>query len=250
METAFISSIHLDSPSLGWCENTAHEAGLRITQAKTVAFLEQAFKGLWQSCIGEQHQKQMERSVSSRAPKTVPATNLFRDLGDGLKVAFSIPPRRFRLRDHLVEVIDEAKTEVSLACMLFYESEKIKGFHESLVNALQRKVRITVLVRTDQALEFNRQGKYPDPGTKKLLNKGLVIKGIANLHAKGILIDGEKWGLTSANFNPFSLHSSAKSAHVEIGLFGLRSKEPVYADFLQGLAKKGKEIEFRKIQKP
>ncbi len=103
--------------------------------------------------------------------------------------------------------------------------------HHALQEALARGVTVTAVVRPEES----PADRYPDPSTRSLLDRGMTLRGFERLHAKGIVVDGSRCGLFSANINPFSLQSNTESAHVECGVFtDLGSSLPqAYAQFIQ-----------------
>lgn len=110
---------------------------------------------------------------------------------------------------------DSAKNDILLVAMSFYDYSGIPEFGSALSDALDRGVSVRILVRQDQfALD-----RFPDLETIKLLARGAQVNGIKGLHAKGFVIDHARFGILSANFNPFSLSTIIPSANVETCIF-------------------------------
>jgi phosphatidylserine/phosphatidylglycerophosphate/cardiolipin synthase-like enzyme len=223
-----VSSANLEANNLGWGEKVAIEAGVLVEDPPLVSALTGAFRSLWEACPFRLHLAGRDISLQETAAPPPAEGALSPRLPGGFSVAWSYPPDGHGLRDQLAELVRGARARVVVSALSFYHTDQIAGLGTALAEALRRGVAVAVVVRRDEKIPAH---KYPDPGTRRLLDLGLRLFGITAQHAKGVLVDRAWCGVTSANVNPFSLDGGLESAHVECGLFG-----PADSSLLAGLA--------------
>lgn len=213
-ERLLISSANGTSNSLGWGLRPSIEAGVGIDDAVVVAKWVAAFKHVWEECPFQQHLLDKDVSVQESSPSRKVSYDLPGACGEGRSAAWSYPPHGRSLRDTLVRLVKLAQRHATIVALSFFDIDGVDALHAALLGALERKVRVTVIVRP----EHFREDQFPDAGTRHLLERGLRLLGIPAMHAKGIVVDNAACAIFSANINPFSLDSDADSAHVECGL--------------------------------
>lgn len=233
-----VSSANGTPNSLGLGVSPAWEAGVRVTDTEIVTGWATALRALWDACPFRLRVQGLDVSLQQEDAAPLVGSEL-----ESAPGAYWSYPRGHRgLRDQLRELVRSARQRVVFAALSFYDTDRIPELHRELVAALTRGVEVIVLVRPE---EFPPD-KYPDPSTRHLIERGLCLYGVAELHAKGILVDDTACGIFSANVNPYSLESDLESAHIEAGLF---EREPLrflaaYARFLEGLVG-GRTHEYR-----
>ncbi len=215
-EVGIISSVNLTINSLGRAGDSSIEAGVLTDRGDVVNGALSFFNGLWEGCPFRQYREGNEVYIVEQRARPMTSELLEQHWG-GLSLAATYPPDRRYLRDRIVNLIEGASESVKLVCMSFYEAHLIKPLHSSLIKALDRGVSAEVFMRRQFAEHYSDE--WPDKGTAELMEHGLIVKLVENLHAKGILVDDRHCGIFSANLNPFSLESKVASAHIELGLF-------------------------------
>ena len=231
---AIFSSVNLSPNAMARGQAESVEAGIRMAGGDLLDDLGAIFKQLWEHAPIQFVLSGPDisiREIGSRAP-TLPR----REAADLPVIAWSGPGFGAGICETLVSWIRNARKDIILAALSFYDAEDLPEFYLALLAALDRGVRITVVVRPEN---FS-PSRYPDPSTRKLVSRGLVLFGEPGLHAKGILVDDVFCGITSANFNPFSLNPGLPTSHFEMAIFG-KAGSPLlarYAWFLQYLVQR------------
>ena len=214
-QQVILSSANWTANSLGWGSQPSLEAGVSIWDPPIVSAWGNALCRLWDSCPFRLHSLDNDVSLQEEPSPAVPIGELDRLCLDSVQMSWSYPPEHYGIRDQLVDLVRRATQSIVFSALSFYDTERIPILQQALEEALARGVSVTVVVRPGQFLA----DRYPDPSTRRLLERGLLLRGVEGLHAKWIAVDGTVCGLFSANVNPFSLQSNAESAHVECGLF-------------------------------
>jgi phosphatidylserine/phosphatidylglycerophosphate/cardiolipin synthase-like enzyme len=123
--------------------------------------------------------------------------------------------------------------------MSFYQTDQIDGFNEAMREAIARGVSVEVIVRQEHFADEIKKGQYPDPSTRQLLQSGARLFGVEKLHAKAIVVDGERMVYMSANFNNFSFQGTEDAHHLETGICcskdSVKLKAAELCAFLDGL---------------
>lgn len=213
-EQLILSSANGTSNSLGWGSQPSIEAGVSIHEPSVVSKIAAVIGQVWEQCPFRFHLLENDISLQESAVDTQVDFPLDVAIDHDSHVVWSNPPHGMALRNSLVRLIHQANESITCAALSFYDTNKIDTLHNALLGALERGVRVTVLVRP----EHFRADQYPDLSTKTLLEKGMLLLGVSALHAKGIVVDNAACAIFSGNINPFSLESQAVSAQVEIGL--------------------------------
>lgn len=231
-----LSSANWTANSLGWGSQPSLEAGVSICEPPIVSAWGNALSTLWECCPFRLHSLDNDVSLQEEPSPALPIGELDRLCMDNVQMSWSYPPEHYGIRDRLVDLVRRAAQSIVFSALSFYDTDRIPILHQALEEALARGVSVTVVVRPG---EFPAD-RYPDPSTRRLLERGLLLRGVEGLHAKGIAVDGAACGLFSANVNPFSLQSNAESAHVECGLF-VNPNDPLlraYGQFIEELNRK------------
>lgn len=233
-----VSSANGTPNSLGRGGSPSLEAGARVMDGETVTGWGTALRSLWDACPFRL--RVQGRDVSLQQESAVSLTGA--ELEAAPLASWSYPPGHRGLRNRLAELVQTAQRRVVLAALTFFETDKIPLLHEALEAALARNVEVMVIVRP----EHFPPDRYPDPSTRRLMERGLRLSGFAGLHAKGILVDDTACGIFSANINPYSLECDLESANIEAGLFERAPLQSLaaYARFLEYLVA-GRTHEYR-----
>ncbi len=213
---AVVTSANLSHNSLGRGENPAIEAGIIIEDEAVVSELTRGFEHLWQTCPYKQQLSYSNISLSEEAQDKSPNEEKQISGNALLQIHWNIPPSCNDLLKKIVSEIDSATSILLISALSLYDTKEVPSLHSALIKALHRGVKVTMVVRHDG---FPRQ-KYPDPSTTDLLRHGLRLVTRRQLHLKAMLVDERQVGLFSANFNPYSLNTARRSAHIELGIFG------------------------------
>ena len=224
-EQVVLSSANWTANSLGWGSRPSLEAGVSIREPPIVSAWCNTLTRLWESCPFRLHSLDKDVSLQEESSPRLPADQLDRLCLNSVQMSWSYPPEHYGIRDQLVSAVRRAEKSVAISALSFYDTDRIPDLHQALTEALARGVSVTVVVR----LEEFPADRYPDPSTQRLLERGLLLRGVEGLHVKGIAVDSAVYGLFSANINPFSLQSSAESAHVECGVFATPNYPPLRA---------------------
>jgi len=209
-----ISSVNLTANSLGWGTHSSLEAGLRIDAQADVAAWASAVMALWDACPFRLHLLGADVSLQQEGVTGIKLGRLEVESSPGCHMAWSLPPVHHGICNQLVALCDSAMRQIIFAAMSFYDIDRVPLLHSAIRRALQRGVKVAVVVRP----EHFKQDQYPDASTQALIEKGLELLGCSGLHAKGASADSTRTAILSANFNPFSLESDDGSAHVECAM--------------------------------
>ena len=228
-----LSSVNWTDNSLGWGVQPSLEAGISIREPAVVTAWSRALGNLWACCPFRLHSLDGDVSLQQAPSYQINTSGLERQCRENVLMSWSYPPDHYGIHDQLVHAIQSARKSVVICALSFYDTEEVPVLHDALEEALTRGVTITVIVRPE-AFSLDQ---YPDPSTHRLLARGLRLRGVETLHAKGILVDDSLCGIFSANINPYSLQSRVESAHVECALFayGGDSLLSRYGRFLEQL---------------
>jgi phosphatidylserine/phosphatidylglycerophosphate/cardiolipin synthase-like enzyme len=227
-----VTSANLNSNSLGTGKNNAVEAGVVFEAPEMVDGLSAIFERLWDSCPYQQHRSDSNISLSEEFAEASSVEEPLQPGNTLLQACWNLPPSHGALLKTLVSDIDSAKSTLLISSLSLYATKKVAALHSALMKALERGVKVTVVVRHDAFPET----KYPDLSTMELLAHGLRLVTRSNLHFKAILVDGRHVGIFSANLNPYSLNPHVEGAHIELGVFGPAERELAgAAEFLEQL---------------
>lgn len=229
-----LSSANLASNSLGNSKNAALEAGIFFCDSDTLLLWMHTFKALWLTCSYVQHLSGKMISIQSIPAHQRHAFSLhLSTLCGANEIWWSHPHICNDLTRRLSEAIASAKESILFVALSFYEIDQIPEFEQLLMDALGRHVKVKVVVRPEQF----QLSQYPDSSTRRLIQAGLELYGYSRLHAKGFLIDNRLCGITSANFNPYSLDTYGKASNLELALHGQTDTQPMnqFAFYLQTL---------------
>jgi phosphatidylserine/phosphatidylglycerophosphate/cardiolipin synthase-like enzyme len=210
-----LSSVNWTENSLGWGVQPSLEAGIFIREPAVVTAWSGTLGNLWDRCPFRLHSLDGDISLQQLPSMLTSASGLERQCRENVQMSWSYPPNHYGILEQLVYAIRSARKSVVISALSFYRTEEVPVLHDTLEDALTRGITMTVIVRPEN---FSLD-KYPDPSTRRLLARGLRLRGVESLHAKGILVDDSLCGMFSANVNPFSLQSRVESAHVECALF-------------------------------
>jgi phosphatidylserine/phosphatidylglycerophosphate/cardiolipin synthase-like enzyme len=213
---AVVTSANLTNNSLGRGKNPAIEAGIVFEDEAVVTELARVFEHLWQTCPYKQQLSYGNISLSEEAQEKGPQAEDRIIRNAHLQTHWNIPPSSDDLLKKIIAEIDSAKSTLLISALSLYDTKDVPSLHSALVKALERGIKVTVVVRHDH---FPQQ-QYPDPSTNELLRCGLRLVTRSHLHLKAMLVDECQVGLFSANFNPYSLNTACRSAHIELGVFG------------------------------
>jgi phosphatidylserine/phosphatidylglycerophosphate/cardiolipin synthase-like enzyme len=215
---AFFGSPNLSPNSL---RGKAVECGITIEDPRTLDSFRAAFDVIWTTCRFSMFSGFGSISLQERAPKANDCLQSVWAQEDGVRVWLSRPGGVAAIAAGLAELLEEARFEVILVALSFYDTDLIPLFAPALRGCLERGVRVRTVVRP----EHFPIADFPDRSTITLLDAGMELVGVSGLHAKGFVVD-EKWcGLHSANFNPYSLcpdrvENHVAVANVELGVCG------------------------------
>jgi len=190
----------------------AIELAMRREEAVWSNALGTAFQQVWESCIwslGSSNRALMLQQRIGTPIKMETAAHHYP------AVCLSQPGSPAAIAETLTSIINRAGKEVILTGLSFYDTSLLPGFWAAMKGALDRNVRLRVAVRP----EHFKIEKFPDESTRELLDSGLELVGVSDLHAKGVLVDNQICGLLSANFNPYSLDPTIETSNLEMGVF-------------------------------
>jgi len=219
------SSANLAGNALGDGHNRSIEVGVHLAEAIALDGWSRTFSALWRSCAYAQH---LHGTLVSVQSIPLPQKQHLGLIGlppfiGGLELWWSCPREHNGLHDNLVKRVETAEQSLLFVALSFYDLDRIPLLMKSLLKALQRGVKVTAVVRPEQ---FTRD-QYPDPSTRRLIDAGLQLLGVTGLHAKGFLIDDCFCGLSSANFNPYSLGTTGVASNMEMAICGNGDKDPL-----------------------
>ena len=206
-------SANLSDNSLGIGKVNAVETCILLQESSTVSNFLQLFKEIWESAPFIQGTNQDSTFIAQTAGKSL--TNIPRYMKGRDECLIFSNPHNLALEKAIVKAIKDAKTEVILMAMSFYDMEQVPDLYKTLFELLSKKVSVRLLVRTGK--EQFTESEWPDESTKHLLSVGMQLVEIPHLHAKGVIIDDNIALAMSANFNPYSLGNTSTS-HIECGL--------------------------------
>lgn len=226
---AYLSSANLTKNSFGGSANSSLEAGIAVVRQEQVDHLLQLLSQLWSSCPFRLILNENDVSIEQHGGGEQIAAVAIAAAQQGL-LTNSPGDGHFSLTEAIVHAVDQSKRELVFASMSFFDADKLPQLENAVLAALARGVDVTAIIRPDHFRWEESRGEYPDPSTKRLLESGMKLRGIAGLHAKGMLVDQYKGLIFSANINPFSLTSGRESNHIEMGL-ELRADDDCFTDF-------------------
>lgn len=230
----FFTSANFNANSLGVGGVYAVEAGIEYKDFFIAKAGETMFWEVWNSASCRQVRNDDRITIASvpwqREIRILPSVQKRR----GYSFLLSTPENQLLMRK-MCALISQAKKEIQMLSMSFYDLEDVPELFDELKSALKRGVKIKVCVRPGKEMNF-RPDQWPDPSTEKLRKAGLDLYQCDHLHAKGMVVDGCQALMTSANFNPFSLGNS-RTAHIEMAVYGSTELKPLasFADFVQKL---------------
>lgn len=230
---AIFSSANLTANALGFAGNASIEAGIQFDHPDEIRHWQEAFTALWNSCQLAQDLYDKNIVIQSTAHSGTFGEELPATVSAGLRLHCFYPPQRQELLTELIAHVERARKEIILAALSFYDLDRIPALRAALLAALRRGVRVTAVVRPEQF----PPNQYPDAATRSLIESGLCLAGVTGLHAKAFLVDSEICGMTSANFNPYSLGAPGTASNLELAISGpcaLQKLVPV-ATFLESL---------------
>jgi len=209
-------SANLSDNSLGVGKVNAVETCILLQESSIVSDFLQLFKGIWESAAFIQGSSRDSAFIAQNAGKSLTEIPGFMK-GKDECIIFS-NPYNLALEKAIVKTIRNAKTEVILMAMSFYDMDQVSELYDLLHALLSKNVAVTLIVRTGN--EQFADADWPDESTKRLLSAGMKIIEVSHLHAKGVIVDNSVALAMSANFNPFSLGCTPTS-HIECGLLAL-----------------------------
>ena len=228
----FFTSANFNANSLGVGGVNAVEAGIEYKDSFVAKIGEALFWEVWNSASFRQVRNDDRITIASvpqqREIRMLPSVQKRR----GYSFLLSTPENQLLMRKMCAQ-ISQAKKEILMLSMSFYDLEDVPELFDELKRALKRGVKIKVCVRPGEEMNF-RPDQWPDPSTEKLRKAGLDLYQCDHLHAKGMVVDGCQALMTSANFNPFSLGNSC-TAHIEMAVYGSTELKPLasFADFVR-----------------
>jgi len=221
--TTFLSSSNLTANSLGQGKNNSNEAGYKVLSDKVSLMSLSLFDALWKSCRYRQTMRQTSstKTIDIHEETGLPIEHqIYYQKEYDNKLILGTPDLNSNsILDEMTILITQASTYITISAMSIYDTKDLTQFHQELLNAAKRGVNIKVCVRESN---FSKE-LWPDPSTLELLKSGIKIYVVPHLHSKGIVTDGNNWGIFSGNLNPFSFSPNCKTGHVEIGFFGKRT---------------------------
>ena len=212
-QSAIICSANGNSNSLGWGNEVSIEAGMKITDKDVLTEVLQGWAALWQQCPFTLHNLDGTFTLEESNRSKSVAWPLSQSSHD--RLFWSVPTQIHSLLDTITKKVNAAKNDIIFVVFSFYDLDKMVDLNNALLSALERGVRVRVVVRPD----VHALTKFPDPNTIMLMRQGLEVLAYPGMHAKGLVIDDTYCGIFSANINPYSLSSDLDSANVEIGYF-------------------------------
>lgn len=236
----FFASANLNANSLGVGGVCAVESGIVYEDSFVAKVGERMFWEVWGSASFRQVRND-ERITIASVPQQREIRMLPIQKRRGYSFFLSTPENQLLMRK-MCALISQAKKEIRISTMSFYDLEAVPELFAELKNALGRGVKVKVCVRPGAEMNFSPD-RWPDPSTEKLRKAGLALYQCRHLHAKGMIVDGSLALMTSANFNPFSLGNS-RTAHIEMAVVGATTLKPMseFAAFVSGLFKSVSEV--------
>lgn len=223
---AFVTSANLNANSLGVGQANAIEVALEYKDIVAARVAETLFSEIWNSACYRQVRTDDRISITSNASAREIKIESCSLAMHGYSFILSTPENQLLARK-ISSLIHSARKRVDIVTMSFYDLLEVPCVFGEIMSAMKRGVKIRVCVRPGEEMNFSRD-VWPDPSTKKLQKAGLELHQTAHLHAKGMVADGKKVLMTSANFNQFSLGCS-RTAHIEMAVAGLTDQEPLAA---------------------
>ena len=209
-------SANLSDNSLGAGKVNAVETCILLQESSIVSNFLHLFKEIWESAPFIQGTNQDSTFIAQNAGKSLKDIPGFMK-GKDECIIFS-NPHNLALEKAIVTAIKDAKKEVILMAMSFYDMDQVSELYDLLHELLSRGLSVTLVVRPGR--EQFAEADWPDESTTHLLSAGMKLVEVPHLHAKGVIVDGDTALAMSANFNPFSLGSTSTS-HIECGLMAL-----------------------------
>lgn len=209
-------SANLSDNSLGVGKVNAVETCILLQESSIVSNFLNLFKGIWESAAFIQGSNRDSAFIAQNAGKSLTEIPGFMK-GKDECIIFS-NPHNLALEKEIIKTIKNAKTQVILMAMSFYDTDQVSELYDLLHTLLSKNIEVTLIVRTGN--EQFADADWPDESTKRLLSAGMKIVEVPHLHAKGVIVDNSSALAMSANFNPFSLGSTSTS-HIECGLLAL-----------------------------
>lgn len=209
-------SANLSDNSLGVGKVNAVETCILLQESCIVSDFLRLFKGIWESAAFIQGSNRDSAFIAQNAGKSLTEIPGFIK-GKDECIIFS-NPHNLALEKEIIKVIKNAKSEVILMAMSFYDMDQVSELYDLLHALLSKNIAVTLIVRTGN--EQFADADWPDESTKRLLSAGMKVVEVPHLHAKGVIVDNSAALAMSANFNPFSLGSTSTS-HIECGLLAL-----------------------------
>lgn len=212
--TALFMSANLNDNSLGIGNVNALETCIVLHEPVAVEHSVQMFDKIWSSAQFIQGADKDSIFVAQTAG--APISDIpCRLEGKNETLIFSCP-QNLALEKEMVEILKRAKKDVILMAMSFYDMDQVSKLYKVLLELLDNRISVTLLVRPGLELKF-KASEWPDDSTKVLREAGMRIIEVPHLHAKGVIVDGKTVLAMSANFNPYSLGGTPTS-HIEYGL--------------------------------
>ncbi len=226
---AYLSSANLTKNSLGGRPNSSFEAGIAVVRHDQVEHLLRLLSQLWSSSPFRLILNEEDVSIEQHGSGEQIADVALAAAQQGL-LTNSPGNGHFSLTGAIVNAVDQSKRELIFASMSFFDADKVPQLEDAILAALVREVKVTSIIRPEHFIREETRGEYPDSSTKRLIESGMQLRGVAGLHAKGLLVDQSEGLIFSANINPFSLTSGRESNHIELGL-KLTANDDCFADF-------------------
>ncbi|MFF5113593.1 phosphatidylserine/phosphatidylglycerophosphate/cardiolipin synthase family protein [Streptosporangium sp. NPDC000509] len=189
---ALISSANLDTNGL----NSIGENGVVIDEPAEVDRIARFFVRLWHSCSYEMPPGSATYSVQRREPEPSSCRVPLPEKPPGPGVIWTHDDERFIL-DHLHDVIDQARNSVLLAT---FSLNGLVDRPELLLGPLERAMRRRPLQVDLLCRGRNNMAAHRADATA-LADLGVRVHADSRNHAKGVIADGGKGALFSANFD-------------------------------------------------
>ena len=242
---SFFTTANLNANSLGVGKADAIESGIVFKDTVATHALEEIFDVIWLGSSYEQTRNDKHITISSRPRCREMRVAECINHARGYAFFLSTPENQLLAR-RMRALVAEAKKEILILSMSFYDLECVPDLFAELQKALERHVRVKTCVRPGEEMNFSPDD-WPDRSTARLLQTdGFDLHVCAHLHAKGMVVDGATVLMTSANFNPYSLGCS-QTAHLEMAVVGTISQKPMadFAEFVKDILKESKPIKRR-----
>lgn len=219
-------SANLNDNSLGTGNTNALETCILLHNSSIIDSFIHLFDDIWDSAQYVQATDRNSIFIAQNNGK--PLTNIPSTVEEDNQCLIFSCPQNLALEKTIIKIINEAKHQVILIAMSFYDMEQVHDLYDTILDLLSKNIAITLLVRT--GIEQFSESEWPDESTNRLVDAGLQIIEIPHLHAKGVIVDEHLVLAMSANFNPFSLGNTPTS-HIECGLL-TNSNTPWARDFI------------------